>query len=60
MIKSKVDVAGLNLDAMLLLKLKSLDSVVVVFGAVNPTILGSQIFSKIKIILVEINIKQSL
>ena len=58
MIKSKVDVAGLYLDAML--KLKSLDSVVVVFGAVNPTILGSQIFSKIKIILVEINIKQSL
>ena len=58
MIKSKVDVAGLYLDAML--KLKSLDSVVVVFGAVNPTILGSQIFSKIKIILIEINIKQSL
>ena len=58
MIKSKVDVAGLYLDAML--KFKSLDSVVVVFGAVNPTILGSQIFSKIKIILVEINIKQSL
>ena len=58
MIKSKVDVAGLYLDAML--KLKSLDSVVVGFGAVNPTILGSQIFSKIKIILVEINIKQSL